>query len=865
MTALVDQLHALLSNGSLSLVESFDQPQRAERRLPVPQPYLDGPLGDWLKGSVAADGHLWRHQSLAFESVLRGENVVVSTGTASGKSLIFQTAILHELLATGGTALILYPLKALLSDQLARWRALAAQVGLSNANVAELHGQVPPDERHLAVRNASIVVATPDVIQAWLMRNISTPAVRSFLAELRFLVLDEAHVYESVFGSNVAYLIRRFLAARKRICDAKQTCANLQIIASTATIYDAVDHLDCLTGWPFTEVTERDDGSPSFKRELLHIEGPEGAGAEGAVVDIINSLDLMTADGSFIVFHDSRQGVERIASIIDNDAILPYRSGYEAEDKRRIERALRSGHLRGVISTSALELGIDVAAFTLGINLGVPSTKKAFRQRLGRVGRASPGMFAVVAPRQAFTRYGSTFEEYYEGSVEPSYLYLDNRFIQFAQARCLIDESEALEAPVKRPPPDVSWPETFYEIFDLARPGVRKPREFDFIAQLGADNPHINYPLRQVGEPNYQLREGSGAHSETIGDIALNQAIREAYPGATYLHLRKPKWVREWRSTSYERSIRLQPSKRPIPTRPLLRKTINVSLGSEDLIASQILTGPTGSLAEVNLQVNESVEGFRLPGKTLLYRDLRANDPRMTRKQRDFRTTGVIIKIDEPWFAGGSGQPALNRAAVAEALKELLIRERSISPNDVDSSSTNIVFYESGVPKRAVDTVAVYDSIYGGLRLAESLFTEFGEYLERLSRAAGMAGTGAFIGSDLLDKLVDWFGTLSVGNRQREKAISVEEGELVIFAPGSIVAILHNGMLVERELVQPRLFDLGSAKMLMYKYLGPEDGECLVPHDQIQATGVDWRYAIWNPATGQIREIEDEEDGGGFF
>jgi DEAD/DEAH box helicase domain-containing protein len=347
----------------------------------------------------------------------------------------------------------------------------------------------------------------------------------------------------------------------------------LQIIGATATISEPAEHMRRLTGWPFEAIDETDDGAPNYGRTIYHIDGPDtGHPGESMLADILSHVVEADATGTFIAFHNSRQGVERIARALDKDDILPYRSGYEVADRSRIEEAMRSGALRGVISTSALELGIDVAQFRLGLNLGVPQSKKSFRQRIGRVGRNAPGIFAVIAPRSAFARYGTSFREYYETSVEPSHLYLDNRFIQFAQAKCLLDEAEALRMETKEPPPGVSWPETFRSIYDLAKSGVRRPREFDFIAQLGADSPHLNYPRRQVGEANYKLVEGSRDYAEKIGDIALNQAIREAYPGALYLHLRRPTKVVEWRSTAYDRAIRLEPARNLGPTKPILKK-----------------------------------------------------------------------------------------------------------------------------------------------------------------------------------------------------------------------------------------------------------------------------------------------------
>ncbi|MEH2550749.1 DEAD/DEAH box helicase domain-containing protein [Bradyrhizobium sp. AZCC 2262] len=851
----------VIASGLVSVVESVDIAPRPERLLPIPAEFSEGLIGQWLEKHVGKGGSLWRHQSLALKSIDEGLNVVVSTGTASGKSLIFQAAIAKELTEGDGKAIVLYPLKALLSDQLARWKKLATEIGIPEESVAELHGQVLPDDRMEAVKSARLLVATPDVLQAWLMRQVSNPSIRSLLCSTKFVVLDEAHVYESVFGSNVAYLLRRFLAARRRA--SKETGVNnhLQIIAATATIADPCEHLHKLTGWPFVGIGEDDDGAPTFGRTLYHIDGPDTAApAEAFLSDIISRvIDGAGSQGSFIAFHNSRQGVERVARSIDQDDVLPYRSGYELEDRTKIEKALRTGALRGVISTSALELGIDIAHFRLGLNLGVPQSKKSFRQRLGRVGRTAHGCFAVIAPRLAFARYGTTFQEYYDGSVEPSHLYLNNRFIQFAHARCLVDESESLGNDTKGLPPGVSWPESFEKVYEAARPGARRPREYDYVAQLGADSPHYNYPLRQVGEASYKIREGSKDFSESIGDIALNQAIRETYPGALYLHLRRPTKVVEWRSSSFDRTIRIESARSMAPTRPILKKTVNVSLNAEEIVAGRLLTGTLGAIAEINVQVNESVEGFSIGGKSFLYRDLRGQDPRMTRKQREFRSTGVLIRVTEPWFAG-TGPQANVRSSIAEGLKQLLLREKSISPNDIDCAHTNIAFYVEGAPKRATDTIVIYDSIYGGLRLTEPLFAEFPDYVAMLERGAQLAGSNAFIDADTVSKVRDWFQTLSPGVAAITGAPAAGEGEYLIYAPGSEVALLHQGVLVDRVLIEPKLMPMGESTMLMYRYDSGNRGAAWIPHDQIQAIGQDWHYAFWNPETGQIRDA-DMTDG----
>ena len=853
-----DAFDELCESGKLTVVERVDIPARPERVAVTPGAFNQGALRDWLTAKHGQADTLWNHQAVALRHIDDGQNVVVATGTASGKSLIFQLPIMRELLEGDGVALVIYPLKALLSDQLSRWRQMAHDLGLPAHTVAELHGNVRMDERHEALQNARIVAITPDLLQAWFMRQVSSPAFKEFLGKLRYLVIDEAHVYESVFGSNVAYLMRRFMVARNRAAKDLKSTKQLQIIAATATIYSPVDHMACLTGWPFVAVDEADDGSPSHARTLLHIDGPDiGGPAEAMLQDIINEMGHATTD-TFIAFHNSRQGVERVTRVIDRDDVLPYRSGYEGNDRADIERKLRKGLLRGIVSTSALEVGIDVSGFTVGLNLGVPQSKKAFRQRLGRVGRASEGVFAVVAPRHAFTQLGSSFQEYFEGSVEPSYLYLDNRFIQFAHARCLMDESEQLGFSDAKIPPGVIWPDSFEKVYEMARPGIRRPKEFELIAQIGADSPHYNYPLRQVGEPNYKLKEGARGEADQIGDIALNQAIREAYPGATYLHLKRPMKVSEWKSNAFDRSIRLYDAKSPAITRPILHKTVNVGASSEEVVSNRILSGERGLIAEVSLQVNEAVLGYQIGGTSFLYKDLRTKDPRMSKKQREFSTTGVVLQIKDTWFSG-SGQQALVRRAVSDALRQMILREKSIAPTDIDDSHSHIAFYQGGVPRRATDTIVIYDSIYGGLRLTEPLFEDFAEFLDRLKKAAEMAGSEALISDDIVEKLMDWHGSLQEGTMPIGQKLVAPDGELVVYEPGSIVSVRMNGTLVERELLEVTFLSMGETKILMYRYKNREDGDSWVPHDQIEPTGQDWKQVFWDPASNIFSDPEDSE------
>jgi DEAD/DEAH box helicase domain-containing protein len=494
----------------------------------------------------------------------------------------------------------------------------------------------------------------------------------------------------------------------------------------------------------------------------------------------------------------------------------------------------------------------------IGVNVGVPQSRKSFRQRVGRIGRSTPGAFLVVARPNAFKKFGETFRDYYEGSVEPSYLYLGNRFVQYAHARCLADEMEVLGGDQKLPPAGVSWPEGFEETLTFARPGGGRPRVFDLIAQIGSDNPHRNYPLRQIGEGSFALKEGGREVNQRIGTIATNQAIREAYPGANYLHLGRAYKVIEWSTGSFDRCIRLSASQSQVSTRPILRKTVTVDLSSDGIVARRIKRCTTGLVAEVHLQVNESVEGYTIGSRSHLYRELRAENPNMSRKQRDFRSTGVLIRIEEAWFAGSSPQSRDARERVAEGLVGLVSRDRSIAPNDIDSTFSNIALLTEMGPRRLTDAVVIYDSVYGGLRLTEELFTDFSRYIGQLGRAADLAGGDAIVSDETTEFLKAWAQTLGDGEATTMRQLNAPDGFLQIYKPGSVVSILYNQNFVERELIEPKLIDpFGTGnKQLFYSYRN-DRAVGYVPHDQVQPTSHEWSWILWNPETNEFQELDE--------
>ena len=865
MTNIADALEHLIERDDFSVVERLELPARPARTVAIPDAFRDGTPGRWLTNDGQLQGRLWLHQAKALEAAADGRNVVISTGTASGKSLVFQAFAFSVLDKVDDAAVIVfYPQRSLAEDQLKSWRVAAERAGMPPDVIVKIDGSVPRGKRADLLKNGRIVLMTPDVCHAWLLDEISTSDHRDFLARISLVVIDEAHVLEGIFGSNFAYLFRR-LCVTRAMARPRRQLRPLQAMAASATILTPEDHLGDLTGLKFDAIGENDDGSPQYTRSVFHVCTQHGTETE-TTAPLLTQLIDESDGGSFIAFVDSRPGTEQLAIKIDRDSVESYRSGFEADDRAAIENSLRAGALRGVVSTSALELGIDIPHFVVGLNVGVPRSRKSFRQRLGRVGRNSAGQFIVFAEPYAFKRFGATLEEYYRKSVEPSYLYLDNRFVQYAHARCLAEELEMLGATGRRvAPANVSWPSGFSNILDFSYPGSpsARPREFDQVALVGGNRPHLNYPLRNAPEETFSVvhRSGgpAGSPGHRVGHLNLQQAIREAFPGATYLHQKRGWRVHGWRNTAFERTIRVSPAKALWFRKPIIRTFVNLSLDREGVVDGRLRIGEGGFLAECDLQITQRVEGYRDRGERKFYKDLRQENPEMAPKTREFRTTGVAMRIDEAWF-----QKAGLKQRICATLRDLLRREYSISSQDVDGAATNISLIRDGRRESVSDVIVLFDATHGSLRLTEPAYLRFEHLIDQLDRSVqntppddGLLSTG------VVSDLRDWFDRLGdEGGSGFETSVGeAPAGWIQVFEKGSVVARRDKeGVLRDIEIVGWEIMDIDGAQKLMYLYKTHASGKAAVSAENVVSQGDRWNVVFWNSQTGETRESLDESE-----
>jgi len=494
----------------------------------------------WVRQELAAAyrekgvARLYSHQAAAAEAVRDGLNVVVVTPTASGKTLCYNLPVLNAVLENTDTrALYLFPTKALAQDQLAELHDLSARLD-HRFGVFTYDGDTPADARRAIREQGHIVLTNPDMLHTGILPH-HTRWTRLF-ENLRYIILDELHTYRGVFGSHLANVLRRL----RRI--ARFYGSEPQFICSSATIANPGDLAARLAEKEFEVIEE--NGAPAGEKLVLFYNPPVVNRFLGIRRSYINESSRVAQEFlkhglQTIVFSNSRLQTEVLLTYLQQanpappgqpQAIRGYRGGYLPGERREIERGLREGRIRGVVSTNALELGIDVGSLDAAVMAGYPGTIASTWQRAGRAGRRSGSSCAVlVASSSPLDQYIVQHPEYFFGrSPEHAFVQPDNLEILVNHLKCA-----AFELPI-------AAEESFG--------GVDVPELCERLAEAGflhRTGQHWHwtqeaYPadtvsLRSVTSDNFVIVDTT-AETEVIGEVDFSSALVFVHPKAIYLH-----------------------------------------------------------------------------------------------------------------------------------------------------------------------------------------------------------------------------------------------------------------------------------------------------------------------------------------
>ena len=490
-------------------------------------------LGPAVRSALDRAGiaELYAHQAQAILRAFEGPTIV-TTGTASGKSLCFQVPTLEVLSSDrGARALYLYPTKALAQDQA---RALHG-FGLHSAIRSAIYdGDTPRQERAAIRKRSNLILTNPDMLHVGILPH--HPAWADLLANLAFVVVDEAHVYRGVFGSHVAGVLRRL----RRVAALHGTAP--RFLLASATIANPVELAERLTGLPDFHLVE-DDAAPKAARRVAMWNPPlldEQLGLRGSALYEAAELfsELVASGARTICFIKSRRGVELILRhSVDRldpelaERIAPYRAGYTPAQRQEIQRRLTSGELLGVVATDALELGIDIGDLDAAICVSFPGTVASLKQMWGRAGRRGRGLAVYIAGEDALDQFFCRHpDEFLKRPVEAAILDPDSPEIYAEHLLCAAHEAPLNDADA--PILGEHW-RAYAE--QLAAGGMLRERATGFVPQRADDYPAARVALRSASADSFVLIDRSSG--EVVGTVEAARAYSTIHDGAIYLHM----------------------------------------------------------------------------------------------------------------------------------------------------------------------------------------------------------------------------------------------------------------------------------------------------------------------------------------
>jgi len=643
---------------------------------------------------------LYRHQTDAINALRAGKNAVIATPTASGKTLAFNIPVFEELdRDQQATALYLYPTKALSNDQLKALKEFELTSGIT-VNPHVYDGDTPAHKRPAIRATSRIVISNPYEIHHVLLWHNKW---RRFLSNLRFIVLDEAHVYRGVFGSNVAFLIRRL----RRLC--AYYGSNPQLIVSTATLANPIEFGEKLTGTASDLISR--DGSPAARKYFIFYNPYADGVTTRSIYQEAKDLFLLFVRNNLqtLCFTKSRRIAELIALLARNEAeesapfladrIAAYRAGYLPSARRRIEEGLKEGTLAGVTSTNALELGIDIGTLDAVLMAGYPGTIISTWQQAGRAGRGMSESIATLVGfhdplDQYFMKHPRSF---FGGSHEHAVIDLSNEHIALGHVVCA-----AAELPLRLPDDVAYFPVPLVELLEeLQRHGLVKDTVNGWIYS-GRGRATEAVPLNTLSSQVFKVM----CEGRLLETLERSRAYREAHQGAVLLHQGETYVVQ--RFALHNGSIFVSKVDVDYYTEPM--RTVDLR------VLNELHTTQKGSLA-VKFGAVEVIEQY-VGYKTLRQHRVVGIEP-LDLPPISFTTMATWLTVpddsiarvtDEGLHAGG-GLHGAEHALIAMMPLHVMCDRR-----DVGGVSTDY-HPDTGAP-----TIFIYDGFEGGIGLAEKAF-----------------------------------------------------------------------------------------------------------------------------------------------
>ena len=719
---LSDKIRTILSNNGYMIVHEIDKPGKVAS-YHVGAKDLGQRVEDYVNRNY--QGKLYEHQYAAAKLVSENKNVCITTSTSSGKTAIFHMAAL-EILEKDPNARIIavYPMRALGSQQVDSW-----QNKLKDVKCGRIDGTIDPSERLRILKECSVITFTPDTVHTFLLGKLKddrfADALKKFLANLKLVIIDEVHLYRGMLGSNSAYLFRRLNS-----CTLLAGGKLPQYITASATINDPVQHSSDISGIDkFDIIGPNMDTSPSCPTKIFLI--GIGKGLSNLLTELTSGLP---DNCHSITFIDSRKDVVQVA--LDTEkalnmqqiGIYPFKSGLEAEDYNNILNVLGTNKFKGVVSTSSLEVGIDIGALNVAILNGIPNSSTSFYQRIGRVGRGGSNDEAVVIimdnPNSIVTkRLFNDPQKLLSLPPEEPALYLDNKNLVNIQALHFVGDGLEFQSVANK-----NWDSDFKRVaglFPIKFSNIchdilnnQFSADYQQFMGLGGNYPEIVFTLRQF-DVQYKAYERNNP-DQGLGELNMQNVLREAYPEAVYIYLRIPRRVVKVDKMKHEIILERLRGNQSVSTKP--RTGVLVTPQKSSQIHGHIRFG---QLHVMNLGLSEftTIKGYKEyirfanGGAIENIKDYPGDYWKQNSFNHTMLTEGVIIT--HPLMTS-----KIQRSLVSHLLYEVFLSSSAFERSDIEYCSGTLNT-DIGIIKANTSFITIYDKIIGGLNITSRLMDPF--------------------------------------------------------------------------------------------------------------------------------------------